>query len=417
MLQTCSDQHQQHPLLNSLQLVPMAQQQQQQQPQYQQQQNQQPQQQQQQQQQQPQQLHNQQPHNQQPQYRSFSKQQGNPVLKHIRNVRWQLGDIIPDYLLGASTAALFLSLRYHLLKPDYILGRIKEVQRAYRVCVVLVHLDVEDVNKPLAEVTKAALLNDCTLLCAWSAEECGRYLETLKSYETKPASSIQERTENDYSSRLAGALTSLRGINKTDSVTLGTSFGSLADIFRGGQKEFSACPGLGPTKVRRLMEAFNEPFRKVLRTQPLPLPAASGNPTLQGTQQPSPSPGAAGRASAAAATNIDPAIRPHPTASGSTHTPPVQALSSADAASLTSNLPAASASHVASAGHAAGGSGGTVPAAGGSGGGAGGVGMARGGEGNVGLEYVEPAYVMTQAELPREREDEEGEEEDGFYGT
>lgn len=39
------------------------------------------------------------------------RQQGNPVLKHIRNVRWQFGDIIPDYQLGLNTAALFLSLR------------------------------------------------------------------------------------------------------------------------------------------------------------------------------------------------------------------------------------------------------------------------------------------------------------------
>lgn len=39
------------------------------------------------------------------------RQQGNPVLKHIRNVRWQFGDIVPDYQLGASAAGLFLSLR------------------------------------------------------------------------------------------------------------------------------------------------------------------------------------------------------------------------------------------------------------------------------------------------------------------
>lgn len=39
------------------------------------------------------------------------RQQGNPMLKHIRNVRWQFGDIAPDYQLGQSAAALFLSLR------------------------------------------------------------------------------------------------------------------------------------------------------------------------------------------------------------------------------------------------------------------------------------------------------------------
>lgn len=39
------------------------------------------------------------------------RQQGNPVLKYIRNVSWQFGDIGPDYLLGQNACALFLSLR------------------------------------------------------------------------------------------------------------------------------------------------------------------------------------------------------------------------------------------------------------------------------------------------------------------
>lgn len=39
------------------------------------------------------------------------RQEGNPVLRHMRNVRWQFGDIVPDYLAGPNTAILFLSLR------------------------------------------------------------------------------------------------------------------------------------------------------------------------------------------------------------------------------------------------------------------------------------------------------------------
>jgi hypothetical protein len=35
-----------------------------------------------------------------------------------------------------------------------------------------------------------------------SLEECARYLETLKTYEHKPADNIQERTDNDYLSRV-----------------------------------------------------------------------------------------------------------------------------------------------------------------------------------------------------------------------
>jgi DNA excision repair protein ERCC-1 len=40
------------------------------------------------------------------------RQQGNPVLKQLRGVRWAFSDsLVPDYLCGANTAVLFLSLR------------------------------------------------------------------------------------------------------------------------------------------------------------------------------------------------------------------------------------------------------------------------------------------------------------------
>eukprot|EP00249_Psilotum_nudum_P012969 c24077_g1_i4 orf=610-1233(-) len=95
------------------------------------------------------------------------RQKGNPVLKHIRNARWIFGDIMPDYLLGQNSCALYLSLRYHLLHPDYLYYRIRELPKGFRLRVILCFVDVEDVIKPLHEVTKTALVHECTLLCAW----------------------------------------------------------------------------------------------------------------------------------------------------------------------------------------------------------------------------------------------------------
>jgi hypothetical protein len=89
-------------------------------------------------------------------------------------------------------------------------------------------------------------------------------LETFKSYETKPASSIQEKSDTDYVGRLTTVLTSLRGVNRTDAFTLGSRFGSLADIMMGSKEQFSGCPGVGPVKGQRLWDAFNEPFKKTL---------------------------------------------------------------------------------------------------------------------------------------------------------
>lgn len=191
------------------------------------------------------------------------RQKGNPLLKYIRNVRWAFADdVVCDYLLGQNTCALYLSLRYHLLHPDYLYFRIKELQKNFRLRVILCHVDVEDVLKPLLEVTKTALLHDCTLLCGWSLEECGRYLETFKVYENKPADLIQGQTDTDYLSRLNHALTGVRHVNKTDVVTLGSTFGSLSHVMDASMEDLARCPGIGERKVKRLYDTFHEPFKR-----------------------------------------------------------------------------------------------------------------------------------------------------------
>lgn len=75
------------------------------------------------------------------------RQQGNPVLRAIRNVQWQFGEssAAADFVLSESCCALFLSLRYHLLHPDYLLRRIRELSPKFNLRLVgdgLEHLDV-----------------------------------------------------------------------------------------------------------------------------------------------------------------------------------------------------------------------------------------------------------------------------------
>ncbi|KAK9071558.1 hypothetical protein SSX86_007986 [Deinandra increscens subsp. villosa] len=196
------------------------------------------------------------------------RQKGNPLLKHIRNVKWDFSDIVCDYMLGKNSCALYLSLRYHLLHPDYLYYRIRELGKNFKLRVVLCHVDVEDVVKPLLEVTRTALLHECTLLCGWSLEECGRYLETIKVYENKPADLIQGQMDSDYLSRLSHALTSVRHVNKTDVVTLGSTFGSLSNIMDASMEDLARCPGIGERKVKCLYDTFHEPFKRSIPKHP-----------------------------------------------------------------------------------------------------------------------------------------------------
>ncbi|XP_020525875.1 DNA excision repair protein ERCC-1 isoform X2 [Amborella trichopoda] len=137
------------------------------------------------------------------------RQQGNPLLKHIRNARWMFADIVPDYQLGQTSCALYLSL-----------------------------------------------------------EECGRYLETIKVYENKPADIIQERTDSDYLSRLSHALSVVRRVNKSDVVTLGSAFGSLSRVMDASMEDLARCPGIGEHKVKRLYDTFHEPFKRNVPSHP-----------------------------------------------------------------------------------------------------------------------------------------------------
>ncbi|XP_022103334.1 DNA excision repair protein ERCC-1-like isoform X2 [Acanthaster planci] len=157
-----------------------------------------------------------------------TRQRGNPILKHIRNVPWEYGDIVPDYVMGRTACTLFLSLRYHHLNPNYIHDRLKDLGHHYELRVLLVQVDVKDPHHSVKELARMALMADCTLILAWSAEEAGRYLETYKSYENKSADALKEKIETDYLSKVTDVLGTVKSVNKTDAVTLISTFGGHA---------------------------------------------------------------------------------------------------------------------------------------------------------------------------------------------
>ncbi|XP_069089001.1 DNA excision repair protein ERCC-1 isoform X2 [Pleurodeles waltl] len=190
------------------------------------------------------------------------RQRGNPILKFVRNVPWEFDDIVPDYVMGPTTCALFLSLRYHNLNPNYIHERLKVLGQSFALRVLLVLVDVKDPHFALKELAKICILADCTLILAWTAEEAGRYLETYKSYEQKPADVLKEKVDQDFMSKVTDCLTTVKSVNKTDCTTLLSTFGSLADLSKAAREELSLCPGLGPQKAKRLFDVLHEPFQK-----------------------------------------------------------------------------------------------------------------------------------------------------------
>ncbi|XP_059198734.1 DNA excision repair protein ERCC-1 [Centropristis striata] len=190
------------------------------------------------------------------------RQRGNPILKFVRSVPWEFGDVVPDYILGQTTCALFLSLRYHNLNPNYIHDRLKLLGQTFTLRVLMVQVDVKDPHHALKELARICIMADCTLILAWSPEEAGRYLETYKSYEKKPADLLKEQVEKNYLSKVTDCLTTVKSINKTDAITLLSTFSSVEGIINASKEDLVLCPGLGPQKARRLYDVLHKPFLK-----------------------------------------------------------------------------------------------------------------------------------------------------------
>ncbi|KAL9711936.1 ssDNA endonuclease and repair protein rad10 [Leucoagaricus gongylophorus] len=188
-------------------------------------------------------------------------QRGNPVLECIRNVGKEFGDIVADYQVGRTTGVLFLSLRYHRLHPEYILSRIEKLGHSYDRRFLLILCDIAQHREPIRELTKSCLINNITIIIAFSNDEAGHYLTMYKQYEFKPPDMIKERIDKDYSSILHSTLTSIPRVNKTDVETLRSTFGSFANISKATSDQLRNLPGFGQVKVRNIENAFRKPFR------------------------------------------------------------------------------------------------------------------------------------------------------------
>ncbi|KAI9841739.1 MAG: ssDNA endonuclease and repair protein rad10 [Sclerophora amabilis] len=189
------------------------------------------------------------------------RQRGNPILSNIKQVPWEWSDIPADFVLGQTTCALFLQLKYHRLHPEYIYQRIRSLGHKYNLRVLLAMVDIENHEEALKELSKTSLINNLTLILCWSAKEAGHYLELFKSFEGASSNSIRAPQARGYSEKLTEFVTAPRSINKTDALSLVANFGSLRDAINARPEEISLVGGWGEKKVQRWYGAVNEPFR------------------------------------------------------------------------------------------------------------------------------------------------------------
>ncbi|KAF5020487.1 hypothetical protein F66182_7478 [Fusarium sp. NRRL 66182] len=189
------------------------------------------------------------------------RQRGNPVLTSIRSMPWEYSDIPADYVMGLGTCALFLSLKYHRLHPEYIYTRIRNLQGKYNLRIVLTMVDIPNHEASLKELSKTSLVNNVTLILCWSAAEAARYIELYKSYENASFGAIRGQQPSSYGEKLVEFVTVPRSLNKSDAVAVVSNFGSLKNAINADAEQLGMLNGWGGIKVKRWMSAVDEPFR------------------------------------------------------------------------------------------------------------------------------------------------------------
>lgn len=192
-----------------------------------------------------------------------TRQRGNPIIEYIRNVPYKFSELVPDYIMAATRCALFLSLRYHNLHPQYIHRRIAELKSDFEYRMLLCLVDIEDSASSILFLNDLCVQNNYTLILAWSEEEAARYLETVRAFDGKdPTPVIGKHEPKTHIERVIRVLGSVPSVNKSDASQLLLQFGCFRNLVSASIDELALCPGIGPKKVRRLHEAFHRPFSK-----------------------------------------------------------------------------------------------------------------------------------------------------------
>ena len=170
------------------------------------------------------------------------------------------------YLMYESCCALFLSLKYHVIYPDYIYDKLNDLRNAYQLKILLVLIDHIEYQSALKELTKLSIRTNCTLILAWSYEEAANHIENYRNFADKSADIItgkQNPTEIGKGATyqcLVDGLTSIRSINKTDAVSLISMFDTFENIVRSDDDQLIVCPGMASLKAQRLRQFFHKPF-------------------------------------------------------------------------------------------------------------------------------------------------------------
>ena len=182
------------------------------------------------------------------------RQKLNALLGFLHKTTWSVDkNIACDYEICENTAVLFLSIKFHASKPEYIFKRMNKI-KDYKLKIVLVLLDSPNYNHTLRELYRTV---DFTIVLAKNYEECANYIKSFEIAQNKSINVIRnkEKTIDNF-------LLEIPGINKENVVLLKSKYSSLKEILLTSADELAKLPGISKEKAKNVENFFKISLKK-----------------------------------------------------------------------------------------------------------------------------------------------------------
>ncbi|ELA42834.1 DNA repair protein rad10 [Vittaforma corneae ATCC 50505] len=181
-------------------------------------------------------------------------QRGNKLIEYLNAASWHFdASCSADYEINFSTLILFLSLKFHSAKPEYIYKRIAKLKEA-KLRILLILIDAPNFNTSLQELFRTVPI--IIVLCR-TYEECSKY---IKGFDLCSKRGVEILRNKD--STVDTFLQTFNKVNKTDAATLKRKFSTLLELFNAGEKDLANAVGIGKVKAQQLKKYLDRSFKR-----------------------------------------------------------------------------------------------------------------------------------------------------------
>ncbi|RVD93459.1 Ercc1-like DNA excision repair [Tubulinosema ratisbonensis] len=185
-----------------------------------------------------------------------ANQKGNALLNYLSKSQWYFDSSINFDYEFTSIGLLFLSLKFHMCKPDYILRRMaKSVTKSHKILLLLA--DVKNYELILEQLFINSYKYNFTILISVNNEECSEYLKLIDLNQYKNTEILKNKKEN----LIDNFIGLFPKINMNDIVNIKRAFLNLRSVINSSEKELCNVNGINKSKAANLVKYFDMKFK------------------------------------------------------------------------------------------------------------------------------------------------------------